>query len=102
MMEYNVLVPFIYTPTGKGYNEGSTFATEDGERALILVEKGFLKEKQTAVLHKDETVLTAKEAEKLVDLKTKARVLKIKGYTKMSLEQLEEAIVGSESQKASD
>lgn len=93
MMEYNVLVPFIYTPTGKGYNEGSTFATEDGERALILVEKGFLK-----AIDLPNTVIEP------VSLKEKAKTLKIKGYTKMTDEQLEEAIAGAgaESKKVSD
>lgn len=41
-MEYKVIESFIDSQTGKGYNEGSTFTSDDVERVTFLINKGYL------------------------------------------------------------
>ena len=41
-MKYQVLKSFIDKNTNKGYNEGSTFESDDLERVSFLSEKGYI------------------------------------------------------------
>lgn len=78
-MDCKVIKSFIDKNTGIGYNEGNTFSSDDTERVSFLAEKGYIKQPKFEI-RVDETLLE------------KAKELKIKGYTKMTKEELEEAI----------
>lgn len=78
-MDYPVIKSFIDLETNKGYNAGSIFTSEDVERASFLIEKKYLK-----------GIVATSNVDK--DLLAKAKSLKIKGYTKMSDDELKEAI----------
>ncbi|MBM7607569.1 hypothetical protein JOD29_000813 [Lysinibacillus composti] len=96
-MKYKVLKSFIDSVTGIGFNIGNTFESTDSERVSYLASKGYIykpeEQKQTKE-NQDEIVLD--------ELKAKAKELSIKGYTKMSEEELTAAIDAAEAEKASE
>ncbi|MFF5994798.1 Rho termination factor N-terminal domain-containing protein [Lysinibacillus sp. KU-BSD001] len=83
MAGYRVLKAFIDKVSGKGYNPGSTFKSDDNERVSFLAKKGFI---HASLAEKKEKELT------LTDLKARAKELNISGYTKMERDELVEAI----------
>lgn len=84
MTDYKVIKAFIDLETGQGYNKGSTFTTENSERASFLVQKGFLAGSYEAV------------TEALI---AEAKALKIKGYTKMNHAELRQAVSAAQAKK---
>jgi len=45
-MKHLVIKSFIDKETGKGYNAGSTYESDDSERVAFLIDAGFLKGSQ--------------------------------------------------------
>ena len=91
MGAHRVIKAFIDKETGKGYNEGSTFTSDDVERVTFLINKGYLLgEASTKKEEIDEKLLA------------EAKSLKVKGYTKMDEESLREAIDAAKAKKASE
>lgn len=87
MSKYQVLKSFIDKNSNTGYNEGSTFSSDDEERIAFLASNGYLHAPVEIV---DESLLT------------EAKELKIKGYTKMTEENLRKAIEAVKAKKASE
>lgn len=87
MLKYKVLKSFIDKTSRVGYNEGSTFSSDDEERVAFLFDKGYL---HGSVKKVDNSLLA------------EAKALKIKGYTKMSEENLRKAIEAVKAKKASE
>lgn len=87
-MKHQVIKTFIDAETMVGYNEGSTYTSEDVERVAFLHGQGFIKRNPT--LRKQE------EKARFEDLKKRASALKIKGYTKMTPKELENAVARAE------
>lgn len=87
MSGYLVIKSFIDSKSRKGYNEGSTFTTEDSERASFLVQKGYLASREAPI---NEALLA------------EAKFLKVKGYTKMNNDELEQAISAMKLKKEAD
>ena len=89
MRKHKVLKSFTDKESNIGYNEGNTFSSDDEERVAFLASKGYLftptEEKQV-----DEALLL------------EAKELKIKGYTKMTEENLRKAIEAVKAKKASE
>lgn len=89
MDSYQVLKSFIDNETGKGYNEGSTFTSPDAERVSFLASQGYI-QAPTSESEIDRTLLA------------EAKELKIKGYTKMTEEELRAAIDAKNAKKESE
>ena len=87
MRKYQVLKSFTDKNTKTGYNAGSTFSSDDEERIAFLSGKGYL---HVPIKKIDESLLA------------EAKLLKIKGYTKMNEENLREAIDAVNAKKVSE
>ncbi|QSB10449.1 hypothetical protein JTI58_01660 [Lysinibacillus fusiformis] len=93
MKKYHVIRAFIDKTNNEGYNIGDTFASDDVERVSFLTKKGYL------LVSKQLLQGNAKVDEALI---AEAKVLKIKGYTKMEEETLRKAIDVVKTKKASE
>lgn len=91
MMEYRVIKSFIDKNTGTGYNENNTFTSSDAERVSFLIDEGYI-----AGVKPQPTIQIPEE------LLTEAKESKIKGYTKMTEEELRAAIDAENAKKASE
>lgn len=87
-MRHQVIRSFIDDHTAVGYNKGSTYTSDDVERVAFLYGQGFIKINSQMAKEKSEENLDA--------LKKRASILKIKGYTKMTPKELENAIAHAE------
>lgn len=87
LQKIKVLKSFIDKNSNIGYNEGSTFSSDDEERVAFLIGNGYL---HAPVKKVDGSLLA------------EAKELKIKGYTKMSEESLIAAIEAEKAKKASE
>lgn len=83
-MKHQVIKTFIDAETMVGYNKGSTYTSEDVERVTFLHGQGFIKINSQMAKEKNEENLDA--------LKKRASALKIKGYTKMTPKEIENAV----------
>lgn len=63
--------------TNTGYNAGNTFESDDVERVTFLDAEGYIK---------------MNEKMKIDSLKKRASMLKVKGYTKMTPKEIENAV----------
>lgn len=86
MDSYRVVNSFIDKISGKGFNTGSTFTSEDSERVSYLIQEGYLK---------------GPPPKRQIDeaLIAEGKRLKIKGYTKMDKVELTAAIEAAEKAK---
>lgn len=82
MNVYKVIKSFIDKDSGKYFRD--TFTSDDAERVSFLAKEGYLSILNNEKPHDDEITLT--------DLKTRAKILKIKGYTTMEKDELITAI----------
>lgn len=83
MVKHKVIKAFINKDDGKYLAVGNTFTSNDEERVAFLSKSGFI-QKEADTIQDNEITLT--------DLKTRAKLLKIKGYTTMEKEELITAI----------
>lgn len=84
-----VLKSFTDKNSNIGYNEGNTFSSDDEERVAFLADKGYV-----------HFVTTENKVDE--SLLAEAKVLKIKGYTKMTEEDLLKAIEAVKAKKAGE
>ncbi|MER2039711.1 MAG: hypothetical protein ABS944_16310 [Solibacillus sp.] len=90
-MENKVLRPFVDRESGAYFAIGSLFSSSNLDRTNELGEKGFLQVEGKDIKPKVEDSLLAE-----------AKDLKIKGYTKMTEENLRKAIEAVKAKKASE
>lgn len=88
MNTYKVTKSFIDRDSGKYFNFRDTFTSSDVERVSFLAKEGYISNLVDDKQHDDEMTLT--------NLKTRAKILKIKGYTTMEKDELIKAIESAE------
>lgn len=94
MRKYKVTKSFIDKDSGEYFNFGSTFTSDDEGRVSFLAKEGYIFSPSSSPV--EDTKPDPPQDDELVELKAKAKELKIKGYTKMEKDELIQAIEAAE------
>ncbi|WP_369899750.1 Rho termination factor N-terminal domain-containing protein [Bacillus manliponensis] len=95
-MKRLVLKAFIDKETHIGYSQGDMYESNDLERIAFLSGEGYIASPSSSSSPVEDTKPDPPQDDEFVELKAKAKELKIKGYTKMEKDELTQAIEAAE------